>query len=228
MSKKVLVVDDEPDILELIRYNLRNEGYEVVTARNGKEALEKISPLPDLIILDLMMPVMDGLETCKRLKADPRTARVPILFLTARSGEVDEVLALELGADDYIRKPITPRKLSARVKALFRRYELGSSAPAEEPIIKLGRLEIHRANRSVRLGSQEIFFPRKEFEILALLAGSPGRVFSREMLLDQVWGNDVVVIDRTIDVHIRKIREKLGDEAEKIETLKGVGYRFRE
>ncbi len=227
MAKRVMVVDDEPDIVELIRYNLTTEGYEVITARNGKEALEKTASLPDLIILDLMMPVMDGLEACRRLKADPRTARIPILFLTARSSEVDEVIGLEIGADDYIRKPITPRKLAARVKALFRRYEQGPAAPSEEPVINAGRLEINRTNRTVHLGSREIFFPRKEFEILALLAGSPGKVFSREMLLDQIWGNDVVVIDRTVDVHIRKIREKLGDEAERIETLNGVGYRFR-
>jgi two-component system, OmpR family, alkaline phosphatase synthesis response regulator PhoP len=227
MTKRVMVVDDEADIVELIRYNLKSEGYEVITARNGMEALDKLGTLPDLIILDLMMPVMDGLETCKRLKADPRTARIPVLFLTARSGEVDEVLALEIGADDYIRKPITPRKLAARVKALFRRYEQGSAAATEDPVIKQGRLEINRINRTVHLGAREVFFPRKEFEILALLAGSPGKVFSREMLLDQVWGNSVVVIDRTIDVHIRKIREKLGNDAEWIETLKGVGYRFR-
>jgi two-component system alkaline phosphatase synthesis response regulator PhoP len=227
MAKRVMVVDDEPDIVELIRYNLSSEGYDVITARNGKEALEKAASIPDLIILDLMMPVMDGLETCKRLKADSRTARIPVLFLTARAGEVDEVLGLELGADDYIQKPITPRKLAARVKALFRRYEQGSAVQGEEPVIKVGRLEINRTNRTVHMGAQEIFFPRKEFEILALLAGSPGKVFSREMLLDQIWGNNVVVIDRTVDVHIRKIREKLGDAADLIETLKGVGYRFR-
>ncbi len=227
MAKRVMVVDDEPDIVELVRYNLTSEGYDVITAKNGQEALEKMASLPDLIILDLMMPVMDGLETCKRLKGDPRTARIPVLFLTARSGEVDEVIGLELGADDYIRKPISPRKLAARVKALFRRYEQGASVPADEALIELGRLKINRTNRTVRLGSREIFFPRKEFEILALLAGSPGKVFSREMLLDQVWGNDVVVIDRTVDVHIRKIREKLGDDADRIETLKGVGYRLR-
>jgi len=227
MAKRVMVVDDEPDIVELIRYNLSNEGYEIITARNGQEALDKAASLPDLIILDLMMPVMDGLEACKRLRADPRTARIPVLFLTARSGEVDEVIGLEMGADDYVRKPITPRKLSARVKALFRRYEQGPAVGAEEPVIKVGRLEINRTNRTVRLGTREIFFPRKEFEILALLAANQGKVFSREMLLDQVWGNDVVVIDRTVDVHIRKIREKLADAADLIETLKGVGYRFR-
>ncbi len=227
MAKLVMVVDDEPDIVELIRYNLSMEGYDVVTARNGKEALEKLTPLPNMIVLDLMMPVMDGLEACKRLKADPRTARIPVLVLTARAGEVDEVLALELGADDYIRKPISPRKLAARVKALFRRYEPGPGTPGDEPVIKAGRLHISRANRTVHLGSKEIFFPRKEFDILALLAENPGKVFSREMLLDQIWGNDVVVVDRTVDVHIRKIREKLGDHADLIETLKGSGYRFR-
>ncbi len=222
-----MVADDEPDIVELIRYNLDAEGYEVITARNGQEALDKAASLPDLIILDLMMPVMDGLETCKRLKADARTARIPVLFLTARAGEVDEVIGLEMGADDYIRKPISPRQLAARVKALVRRYDQSQVGPTEEPVIRIGRLEINRTNRTVRMGAREIFFPRKEFEILALLAGSPGKVFSREMLLDHVWGNNVVVIDRTVDVHIRKIREKLGDNAELIETLKGVGYRFR-
>jgi two-component system alkaline phosphatase synthesis response regulator PhoP len=227
MRKRVMVADDEPDIVELIRYNLDAEGYEVITARNGQEALEKAASLPDLIILDLMMPVMDGLETCKRLKADARTARIPVLFLTARAGEVDEVIGLEMGADDYIRKPISPRQLAARVKALFRRYDQSQVGPTEEPVIRIGRLEINRTNRTVRMGAREIFFPRKEFEILALLAGNPGKVFSREMLLDHVWGNNVVVIDRTVDVHIRKIREKLGDNAELIETLKGVGYRFR-
>jgi len=227
MSKRVMVVDDEADIVELIRYNLTNEGYEVITARNGREALEKAALLPDLIILDLMMPVMDGLETCKRLKADPKIARIPVIVLTARSGEVDEVMGLEMGADDYIRKPISPRKLAARVKALFRRYDQGASVPETLPIINVGRLEINRTNRTVRVGSQEIFFPRKEFEILALLAGNQGKVFSREMLLDHIWGHDVVVIDRTVDVHVRKIREKLGADADLIETLKGVGYRFR-
>jgi len=228
VKKRILVVDDERDIVDLLRYNLVKEGYEVVPAYNGKEALEKASHPPDLVILDVMMPVLDGFETCKKLKGDPRTASVPVLFLTASSSEVDEVLGLELGADDYIQKPISPRKLVARVKAVLRRSAREAEEPADQPVIRAGRLEINRTNFTVRIGKKEVFFPRKEFEVLALLASSPGKVFTREMLLTSIWGSDVVVIDRTIDVHIRKIREKLGDDAPVIETIKGVGYKFRE
>lgn len=228
MKKRILVVDDERDIVELLRYNLVREGYDVVTAYNGKEALDKASTPPDLVILDVMMPVLDGFETCKKLKADPRTAAVPVVFLTASSSEVDEVLGLELGADDYIQKPISPRKLVARVKAAFRRALPAADRPSEPPIIRSGPLEINRSTFTIRLGKKEVFFPRKEFEILTLLAGHPGKVFSREMLLHNIWGTDVVVIDRTVDVHIRKIREKLGHDAGLIETIKGVGYKFKE
>jgi two-component system alkaline phosphatase synthesis response regulator PhoP len=226
--KSILVVDDERDIVDLIRYNLNKEGYEVVAAYNGKEALDRMSVKPDLVILDLMMPVLDGFETCKRLKNDPVTARTPIVFLTASSSEVDEVLGLELGAEDYIQKPISPRKLVARVKAVLRRAERSAAVPREAAVIRTGRLEIDRSTYTVKLGKREIFFPKKEFELLATLAASPGKVFSREVLLNSIWGSEVVVIDRTVDVHIRKIREKLGDEAAAIETVKGVGYRFRE
>ncbi len=225
--KRVLVVDDEKDIVELIRYNLDNEGYDVIPAYNGKEALEKISSRPDLIILDLLMPVLDGFETCKRLKATPATAAIPIMFLTASSSEVDEVVGLELGADDYIQKPISPRKLVARVKAVLRRQEQTTEEGPLPRVIKVDRLEINRSNYTVRLGKRELFFPKKEFELLALLAANRGKVFSREMLLNNIWGSQVVVIDRTVDVHIRKIREKLGDDADAIETIKGVGYRYR-
>jgi len=228
VKKRILVVDDERDIVDLLRYNLAKEGYDVVPAYNGKEALEKAAHPPDLVILDVMMPVLDGFETCKKLKSDPRTAGVPVLFLTASSSEVDEVLGLELGADDYIQKPISPRKLVARVKAVLRRAASAQDEAAEHPVIRAGRLEINRTNFTVRIGKKEVFFPRKEFEVLALLASSPGKVFTREMLLTSIWGSDVVVIDRTIDVHIRKIREKLGDDAPVIETIKGVGYKFRE
>ena len=228
MKKRILVVDDERDIVDLLRYNLAKEGYEVVSAYNGKEALEKASTPPDLVILDVMMPVLDGFETCKKLKSDPRTSSVPVLFLTASSSEVDEVVGLELGADDYIQKPISPRKLVARVKAGLRRSGLSQDEVAEPPVIRAGRLEISRTSFTVRIGKKEVFFPRKEFELLALLASSPGKVFSREMLLQSIWGSDVVVIDRTIDVHIRKIREKLGEDASSIETIKGVGYKFKE
>lgn len=228
MKKKVLVVDDERDIVDLIRYNLSKEGLDVLVAYNGEEALEKADSIPDLIMLDLMMPVLDGFETCKRLKADPAKSRIPIVFLTARSSEIDEVLGLELGADDYIQKPISPRKLVARVKAVLRRAEHAPDESVELPVIKAGRLEINRTNYTVRIGKKEVFLPRKEFEILALLAANRGKVFSREMLLNSIWGSDVVVVDRTVDVHIRKIREKLGEEASLIETLKGVGYKFKE
>ncbi len=228
MKKRVLVVDDERDIVDLIRYNLKQEGYEVSVAYDGQEALEAAAAGTDMVILDLMMPVLDGFETCKRLKADSKTSGIPVIFLTARSGEVDEVIGLELGADDYIQKPISPRKLVARVKAVFRRMEIPRDGQGEEPVIRIERLEINRATFTVRIGKREVFFPRKEFEVLALLAGNPGKVYSREMLLNAIWGSDVIVIDRTVDVHIRKVREKLGDDADAIETIKGVGYRFRE
>ena len=226
MPKRVLVVDDEPDILSLIEYNLTKEGFEVVTARNGAEALQRTADLPDLVMLDVMMPELDGFETCRRLKADPRTAHIPVIFLTARSAEVDEIVGLEIGADDFLHKPISPRKLVARVRALFRRSEQGGEE--QESVIRTRRITLDRSHYSVRVGGEEVFFPRKEFELLALLIAHPGRVFSREVILDQVWGTDVVVTDRTIDVHIRKIREKLGDDAVLIETIKGVGYRFKD
>jgi two-component system, OmpR family, alkaline phosphatase synthesis response regulator PhoP len=226
--KSILVVDDEPDIIDLIRYNLTQEGFTVRSARNGKEALEHTSPAPDLVILDIMMPVMDGFETCRRLKAEAATASIPVLFLTARTSEVDEVVGLELGADDYIQKPISPRTLVARVKAVLRRRgNTAVDSDSAHKILKTGNLEIDRSSYTVKVGKKEVFFPKKEFEVLALLAAHPGKVYSREALLNAVWGTDVVVIDRTVDVHIRKIREKLGHEAEMVETIKGVGYRFR-
>ena len=227
MKKRVLVVDDERDIVDLIKYNLAKEGYDVAVAFDGAQALEKAKQGTDLVILDLMMPVLDGFETCKRLKSDPKTSGIPVVFLTARSGEVDEVIGLELGADDYIQKPISPRKLVARVKAILRRHDSSPESGSEPTTIRIGRIEINRTMYSVKLGNRELFLPRKEFEVLALLAGSPGRVFTREDILNAVWGTDVVVVDRTVDVHIRKIREKLGDDASSIETIKGVGYKMK-
>jgi two-component system alkaline phosphatase synthesis response regulator PhoP len=228
VKKRILVVDDERDIVDLIRYNLTKEGYDVLVAYNGQEGLAKARPAPDLVVLDVMMPVMDGFEACRRLKGDPQTSGIPVVFLTAKGGEVDEVVGLELGADDYIQKPISPRKLVARVKAILRRHEAAGAAGAapDSPVIRIDRLEINRANYTVHLGKREIFFPKKEFEILALLAANPGRVFSREALLNQIWGVDVHVVDRTVDVHIRKVREKLGADGDRIETVKGVGYRY--
>jgi two-component system alkaline phosphatase synthesis response regulator PhoP len=228
VSTRILVVDDERDIVELIRYNLASEGYAVLTAFNGEEALVQAAARPDLVILDVMMPVMDGFETCRRMKADPATAGIPVIFLTAKSSEVDEVVGLELGADDYIQKPISPRKLVARVKALLRRLDQPAAEPSEAVVIRAGVVEIDRDNYTVRVGGKESFFPKKEFELLQLLASHPGRVFNREKLLHQIWGSDVVVVDRTVDVHIRRIREKLGPDADLIETIKGVGYRFKE
>ncbi len=228
MPKRILIVDDERDIVDLIRYNLVKEGYEVVGAYNGQEALDKIGGGIDLVVLDLMMPVLDGFETCRRLKKDSRTSHIPVIFLTAKSSEVDEVVGLELGADDYIQKPISPRKLVARVKAVFRRADQSTGEAGTAAVIHVDQLEINRSTYTVRLGKKEIFFPKKEFELLALLAGNRGKVFSREMLLNQIWGSDVVVIDRTVDVHIRKIREKLGSDAGAVETVKGVGYRYKE
>lgn len=226
MGRTVLVVDDERDIVDLIRYNLQKEGYEVIAAYNGAEALTAASSLPELILLDVMMPVLDGFETCRRLKASTRTANIPIVFLTASSSEVDEIHGLELGADDYLQKPISPRKIVARVKAAFRRMDQTAEA-TESGIIKAENLEINRATHTVRLRNRNIVLPKKEFSLLALLAENRGKVFSREMLLDKIWGNDVVVVERTVDVHVRKIREKLGTDADVIETIKGVGYRFR-
>jgi two-component system alkaline phosphatase synthesis response regulator PhoP len=225
MKKHVLVVDDEEDIVDLLTYNLLKEGYEVSSARNGQSALEMASRAPDLILLDVMMPGLDGFEVCRRLKRDPATSTIPIVFLTARSAEVDEITGLEIGADDFIRKPISPRKLVARVRAVLRRDKLRDE---KTPVIAAGNVRINRATFTVRIGNREVFFPRKEFEILALLASNRGKVFSREMLLQQVWGSDVVVVDRTVDVHVRRIREKLGSTADSIETVKGVGYRYRE
>ncbi len=228
MSKKILVVDDERDIVDLIRYNLTREGYDVLAAFNGEDALARTRSLPDLVILDVMMPGLDGFEVCKRMKAEQATSHIPVVFLTASSSEVDEVLGLELGADDYIQKPISPRKLVARVKAVLRRAEQPADAPAGAGAISTGPLRIDREKRTVRVRDQELFLPRKEFDLLAFLAGHRGKVYSREALLAQIWGSEVYVIDRTVDVHIRRIREKLGDDAGMIETVKGVGYRFRE
>jgi len=228
MKKKVLIVDDEPDIIDLLGYNLRKDGYDVLSAGDGNAALEESGKNPDLIILDVMMPGLDGFEVCRRLKENPKTASIPVMFLTARSTELDEVMGLEIGADDFIQKPISPRKLLVRVKAMLRRSDASDEGTSQPVLIQAGKLLINRSNFTVKLGTKDVFFPRKEFEILALLVANKGRVFSREMLLNRVWGTDVVVVDRTIDVHIRRIREKLGSMAGFLETVKGVGYRFRE
>jgi two-component system alkaline phosphatase synthesis response regulator PhoP len=224
--KTVLVVDDEKDILDLVKYNLQKEGYTVLTARSGKEALELAGRLPHLILLDIMMPEYDGIEVLKRLKKNEKTSRIPVVFLTAKGTDVDEVLGLELGADDYLVKPISIPKLSARIRNVIRRNEETESATALP--VSVGPIVISPPHHTVHVDGVEIFFPKKEFEVLLHLATHSGRVVNRDTLLRAVWGSDVRVVDRTVDVHIRKIREKLGEFAVMLETIKGVGYRLRE
>jgi two-component system alkaline phosphatase synthesis response regulator PhoP len=226
VTKKILIVDDEHDILDLLTFNLKREGYETLTAAEGDTALHLASTEhPDLVILDIMLPGKDGWEVLRELRRDPKTLHMPVVFLTAKDSEIDEVVGLELGADDYIVKPISMHKLLARVKLALRKATTSSVKHAEK--IAFGQVIIDSGSYSVTVNGVLVPFTKKEFEILFYLAQRPGRVVSRETLLNELWDENVVVIDRTIDVHIRKIREKLGnDEMRHIETLKGVGYRF--
>jgi len=218
--KKILIADDEPDILEIIQYNLRNEGYEVVTAKNGNEAIDLAKKnQPDLIILDIMMPGKNGIEVCNLLRMQPVFNDTLIIFLTALSDEGSEVKGLETGADDYLTKPISPRVLVSKVNALFRRI-----GKEESGVLQIGDLQIDREKYMINYQGNDIVLARKEFELLALLAGKPGKVFLRNEILNKVWGTEVIVGDRTIDVHIRKIRQKLNMDC--ITTVKGVGYKF--
>lgn len=222
-SKKILIVDDEPDILEFLQYNLKKEGYEVVTAPDGKQAIivaerEK----PNLIILDIMMPEMDGVEACRILRSHKDFIDTPIAFLTARDEDFSQIAALDVGGDDYITKPIKPRVLISRIQALLRRVNRFNDADISE--IRLHDLVIDKHKVLVFKGETAIELPRKEFEILWLLATKPGRVFTREEIFDKIWGADVIVGNRTIDVHIRKLRERIGEEY--IKTVKGIGYKF--
>ncbi|MFT7072267.1 response regulator transcription factor [Patiriisocius sp. Uisw_017] len=225
MKKKditILLVDDEPDILEIIGYNLSSEGYNVVTADNGIKAIDKAKKAkPQLIILDVMMPEMDGIEACEKLRAVPELSETVIAFLTARGEDYSQVAGFEAGADDYITKPIKPKVLLSKVKALLRRFK---STEKSQDSVQAGNITINREEYKIYVGKQGMVLPKKEFELLALLASKPGKVFKREEILDNVWGNEVVVGGRTIDVHIRKLREKLGDK--KFKTIKGVGYKF--
>ena len=218
---KILLVDDEPDILEIVGYNLSQEGYQIVTATNGKEAITKAKKeLPHLIIMDVMMPEMDGIEACENIRKFPELENTIITFLTARSEDYSQVAGFDAGADDYIAKPIKPKILVSKVKALLRRFKEEEVADS----FKIGSLEINRDEYKITSKGKEIILPRKEFELLSLLASKPGKVFKRDEILDAVWGNEVVVGGRTIDVHIRKLREKIGDDSFK--TIKGVGYKF--
>ena len=219
---KILVVDDDPDIVELLKYNLSSEGYKVKSASNGIQAVSLAREfIPDLTILDIMMPNMDGVETCRQIRSIPELANKFIIFLTARSEEYSEIAAFEMGADDYITKPIKPRALFSRINALFRREVKKDSGSSK---ISIGNLEIDRVSYTVKLDNKKIILPKKEFELLFFLAQNPDQVFGRDDLLKNIWGSDVYVLARTVDVHIRKVREKIGDGF--IITIKGVGYKF--
>jgi two-component system alkaline phosphatase synthesis response regulator PhoP len=220
---KILLVDDEQDILEIVGYNLAQEGYQISTAINGKEAVEKAKKeVPHLIIMDVMMPEMDGMEACENIRKIPELKNVIITFLTARNEDYSQVAGFDAGADDYITKPIKPKLLISKVKALLRRLKEEESSNSET--LNVGGIEINREEYKIIKDDIEIVLPRKEFELFYLLASKPGKVFKREEILDKVWGNEVIVGGRTIDVHIRKLREKIGDDLFK--TIKGVGYKF--
>jgi two-component system alkaline phosphatase synthesis response regulator PhoP len=219
-ARKVLIADDEPDILEILKYNLVNEGYQVITAKDGDEALEKARIFqPDLVVLDIMMPKKSGVQVCEILREQSAFRNTLIIFLTALNDETTQIRGLETGADDYVSKPISPKVFISRVNALFRRVP-----KKESKIVEVDGLTIDPEKFIVELEGKEILLAKKEFELLHLLASRPGRVFLRNEILSQVWGNDVIVGDRTIDVHIRKIRQKLGVDC--ITTVKGVGYKF--
>ena len=225
-NNRILIVDDENDILEFLSYNLKNEGFQVLTCNDGKTALSLLDDfMPNLIVLDVMMPGMDGIETCEQIRLNPKYNNILITFLTARSEDYSQVAGLEAGADDYINKPIKPKVLVSRVKALLRRK--GSEVVQSDNdtgLIEISELKIDRESYQVTLDHDDISLPRKEFEILYLLASKPGKVYNREEIFEKIWGDDVVVGGRTIDVHIRKLRKKLGRDY--IMTVKGIGYKF--
>lgn len=221
-TQKVLVVDDEESILELLKYNLEKQGYDVRTAAEGQEAVDIAKKFhPDLVLLDIMMPKMDGVEACRQIRAIPELINTFIVFLTARAEEYSEIAAFDGGADDYILKPIKPRALMSRISAIFRRDSKKKNTTSQ---IKIGDLIVDRTSYTVKINGREVSLPKKEFELLFFLAQNPNKVFNREELLQNIWGSDVYVLARTVDVHIRKVREKIGDDY--ITTVKGVGYKF--
>jgi len=222
-KKKILIVEDDPDIVEILTYNLEKEGYSLDTAANGVEGYDKtISFEPDLILMDIMMPEMDGMELCKKIRADAQFDKILIAFLTARSESFTQVQALDQGGDDFITKPIKPNVLKSRIKALLRRSQGGGATV--NGILKFGELQVFTDSFSVQVDNKKVLLPKKEFELLLLLISKPGKVFKREEILKRVWGLDVLVGDRTIDVHIRKLRGKIGSHY--ITTMRGVGYKF--
>jgi len=226
MKAKILVVDDEPDALELIEVNLKAAGYEVLSAPDGHKALEKARTLlPALILLDVMLPEVDGLEVCKALRRDPKTASIPIIMLTARAAEIDRVVGLELGADDYVTKPFSPRELVLRIKNLLKR---GAAAPETAQHVHFAGLAVDRSRHRVTYHDKELDLTLTEFKLVTLLAERKGRVQSREQLLKDVWGYNTLIDTRTVDTHMRRLRDKLGDAAKLLDTVRGVGYRFLE
>ncbi|MBT7660444.1 MAG: response regulator transcription factor [Bacteroidetes bacterium] len=221
----ILLVDDEPDILDIISYNLKAEGYKVKTASSGREGVEKAKKVrPDLILLDVMMPEMDGIEACEQIRKTPGLEHTIIAFLTARGEDYSQVAGFDVGADDYIAKPVKPKVLTSRLKALLRRRPLEPATSEERTT--LGDMVIDIERYHIEIKGKVVELPRKEFELLGLLASKPGKVFTRDEIMDRIWGTQVIVGGRTIDVHIRKLREKIGDE--RIKTIKGVGYKFED
>ena len=229
-TARVLVVEDEPDIAEIISYNLQREGYAVGVRDNGHEALESIQrEPPDLVILDLMLPGLDGIEVCRQMRADPRTANVPVIMVTAKGEESDVVLGLGIGADDYLRKPFSPRELTARIRAILRRGKTGGNASEQrKERIEFDGLVIDAGRHEVSVDGEQQKFTATEFRLMHYLASHPGRVFSRDQLIERVIGDGAIVIDRNIDVHIRSVRKKLGAYRDLVETIRGVGYRFND
>ena len=226
MGTRILVVDDEPDLLELVRFNLTQAGHVVDTASSGTDAIEALrrSP-PDLLILDLMLPDVSGMDICRYVRGNEHLAQLPILMLTAKSEEVDRVVGFELGADDYVTKPFSPRELALRVQAILRRRK---AAPESESVLEHGPLRVERSSHRCYVSSGEVSLTAKEFQLLETLMSRPGRVLTRERLLEVVWGSDITVTARTVDTHLKRLREKLGEAGSLIETVRGVGYRFAE
>ncbi len=224
---KILVVDDDPDILEFLSYNLKKEGYEVTTVNNGLLAVEKALEMkPELILLDVMMPKMDGIETCEKIRENPLLDHSIIAFLTARGEDYSQIAGFQAGGDDYITKPIKPKVLISRIKALLKRASKESRNTQKSELIQMGDIYIDKEKYLIIKDEKEYFLPKKEFELLLLLSSKPGKVYSRDDIFSAIWGDDIVVGDRTIDVHVRKLREKIGNKH--IKTVKGVGYKFEE
>jgi len=222
---EILIIEDDRDIVETLEYNLKKDGFRTTKAYDGAAGLKAAEEkLPALIILDLMLPIIEGLEVCRRLKKNPKTANIPVIMLTAKGTETDKVVGLEVGADDYLTKPFSNKELIARIKTILRRYEKPSTAPS--PILKFKDLEIDTEKHEVKAAGKTIELTAKEFQLLHYLAENKGRVFSRERLLDSVWGIDVAIETRTVDVHMRRLREKLGKSGDHLTTLRGVGYKF--